>query len=31
MERWNSGLSEDVIHFKLYRQDDFFQLPDIAV
>jgi hypothetical protein len=23
VERWNSGFSKDIIHFKLYRQDEF--------
>ncbi len=31
VERWNSGFSKDIIHFKLYRQDEFSHLPNIAV
>ena len=31
VERWNSGFSKDIIHFKLYRQDEFCYLPNIAV
>ncbi len=31
VERWNSGFSKDIIHFKLYRQDEFCHLPNIAV
>ncbi len=31
MERWNSGFSKGIIHFKLYRQDEFYHLPNIAV
>jgi len=29
VERWNSGFSKDIIHFKLYRQDPFFQYSSI--
>ncbi len=31
VERWNSGFSKDIIHFKLYRQADFCHVPNIAV
>jgi len=31
MECWNSRFSKDAIHFKLYRQDEFCHLPNIAV
>ncbi len=31
VERWNSGFSKDIIHFKLYRPDEFCHLPNIAV
>jgi hypothetical protein len=31
VERWNSGFSKDIIHFKLYRQAEFCHLPNIAV
>jgi hypothetical protein len=30
MQRWNSGFSKDIIHFKLYRHADFFHLPNTA-
>ena len=31
MECWNSRFSKDAIHFKLYRQDEFCHLPNIAI
>jgi hypothetical protein len=31
VERWNIGFLKDIIHFKLYRQDEFCHLPNIAV
>jgi hypothetical protein len=30
VERWNSGFSKDIIHFKLYRQNEFCHLSNIA-
>jgi len=31
VERWNSGFSKEIIHFKLYPQYEFCHLSNIAV
>jgi hypothetical protein len=31
VERWNIGFSTDIIHFKLYRKEEFCQLHNTAV
>ena len=31
VERWNSGFSKEIIHFKLYPQYEFWHLSNIAV
>jgi hypothetical protein len=31
VERWNSEFSKEIIHFKHYRQDEFYHLSNIAV
>jgi hypothetical protein len=31
VERWNSGFSKDIIHFKLYGQVEFYHLPNLTL